>query len=211
MGKTKLVYVFSGLAHCEYCGLTLRCGQTGSGRKWRHYRHTAKTRGYECKIPDKGIRAEVLEDQWTEIVADMNLPEDWRQTIERLSGDADERENILRERERVQEKQRRLKQLYKDLLIDESEYHSSLDDLQSQLSALVLTNSPQLIEAGEQLRSLGQLWRYMTLAEQREVTRVMLKGVYVDTDTGYIAAIEPVPVFRFILTQVCENVGVRVL
>ena len=88
---------------------------------------------------------------------------------------------------------------------------SSLDDLQSQLSALVLPNSPQLIEAGEQLQSLGQLWRHMTLAEQREVTRVILKGVYVDTDTGFIVAIEPVPVFRFILTQACENVGVKVL
>ena len=88
---------------------------------------------------------------------------------------------------------------------------SSLDDLQSQLSALVLPNSPQLIEAGEQLQSLGQLWRHMTLAEQREVTRVILKGVYVDTDTGFIVAIESVPVFRFILTQACENVGVKVL
>jgi hypothetical protein len=55
------------------------------------------------------VRADLLEEQWTDIISAIKLPEDWKQRIEELAGDRDQRQRILREREEVQEKLRRLK------------------------------------------------------------------------------------------------------
>jgi hypothetical protein len=211
LGQTRLVYVFSGIARCHICGLTLRCGSTQSKSKWRYYRHTAQQRGYDCSVQDVGIRADWLENQWTGIISGIRLPADWKQHIEDLSGNADEREAILREREQIQEKLRRTKQLYRDLVIDDNEYRTSQQSLQSRLSALVLPNSPQLIQAGEYLQSIGKLWSAATLEEQRDITRLMLKSAFVNVEAGIILSIEPVPVFRFVFVEVCQNVGVNIV
>ena len=127
----------SGIARCQECGLTLRCGATQSKGQWRYYRHTAHERGYTCSVPGKMVRADILEEQWTDILSAIRLPKDWKRRIEALAGDADQRTRVLREREEVQEKLRRLKLLFRDLLIDDREYRASYDQLQGRLASLV--------------------------------------------------------------------------
>jgi hypothetical protein len=136
---------------------------------------------------------------------------DWKRRVEELAGDVDQRQAILREREQVQEKLRRVKQLYRDLLMDEAEYRVTHAALQARLATLVLPSSPQVAVAAEYLENLGSLWTHATLAEQRDITRVMLKAVYVDLQAGQIVAIEPHPIFRLILAEVCGGVGVAIL
>jgi hypothetical protein len=211
MGETRRVYVLAGLARCKDCGLTLRCYATPSKGKWRYMRHTAQVRGYECRIGTVALRADRLEEQWATIVSRIKLPADWKQRIEELAGDADQRAAILREREQIQEKLRRIKQLYRDLLMDEAEYRANQTVLQARLATLVLPNSPQVTVAAEYLENLGSLWSHATLAEQRDLTRVMLRAVFVDLEAGQIVAIEPHPIFRLILAEVCSGLGVTIL
>jgi site-specific DNA recombinase len=211
LGETRRVYVLAGLARCKDCGLTLRCYATNSAGKWRYMRHTAQVRGYECPIGTVALRADRLEEQWAAIVSRIKLPADWKRRVEELAGDADQRRRVLQEREAIQEKLRRLKLMYRDLLIDDAEYRTTCDQLQGRLSGLVLPNSPQVAVAAEYLENLGSLWTHATLAEQRDITRVMLKAVYVDLQAGQIVAIEPHPIFRLILAEVCGGVGVAIL
>lgn len=173
--------------------------------------HMAELRGYTCPVPTMGLRADKLEAQWGEIVARIQLPSDWRQRIENLAGDPDERNSILREREAVQEKLRRIKQLYKDLMMDEVEYRAEHEALQSRLSGLVLPNSPHVIKAGEYLENLGALWNAATLVEQREITRVLLKSMYIDVEVYRIVSIEPQAVFRLLFAEICEDLGVEII
>lgn len=210
-GWQRKVYVLAGIVRCIECGLTLRCGATTSGQQWRYYRHTAHVRGYECSVPGKMVRADDLEEQWSDIVAAIKLPDDWKPRIEQMSGDADQRESVLRERDEVQEKMRRLKRLYKDLLIDDDEYKAEQERLQTQLSSLVLPNSPHLFKAAEYLENLGMLWEAATLAEKRDLTRLLLKAMYVNVEESRVVAIEPLPVFRVLFTEFCEGIGVEIL
>lgn len=43
----------------------------------------------------------------------------------------------------------------------------------------------------------------VTLEEQRDLTRVLLKAVFVDVPNGRIVAIEPLPIFRQLFTEFC--------
>jgi hypothetical protein len=203
--------VLAGLARCHECELTLRCMVTQGKEEHRYYRHTAAARGYECSVPGKVVRADVLEEQWTDIVSAIRLPEDWKQRIEELAGDGDQRQRILREREEVQERLRRTKLLYRDLLIDDDEYRSTLEELQNRLSSLILPNSPHVVRAGEYLEQLGLLWVHATPEEQRDITRVLVKAVHVDVLGQRIVAIEPMPLFRQLFTEFCEGIGVIIL
>jgi hypothetical protein len=208
MGETRRVYVLSGIARCSECELTLRCM---SSKNQRYYRHTAHERGYDCSVPGTTVRAEVLEEQWADIISAVILPEDWRQRIEELAGNADQREAILKERAMIQEKLRRLKMMYRDLLIGDAEYRSTVDQLQTKLASLVLPNSPHVVRAGEYLEQLGMLWARATLEEQREVTRMLLKGLYVDVVNEQIVAIEPMPLFKTLFSEFCDDIGVTIL
>jgi len=209
-GHKKSVYLLAGIVRCEDCQLTLRCSKTGSKGQWRYYRHLAKQRGYDCPEPGSYLRADDLEAKWGEIIARFKLPEDWRKRVQELIGNADEREKVQRERTRTEEKLRRLKQMYRDLIIDEEEYRSALKDLQMQLASLVLPSSPHLIEAGEYLEHLGKLWEQATMQERRDITVLLLKSLYVNISAQEIVAIEPNSVFRLLFTEVCEDLGIEI-
>jgi DNA invertase Pin-like site-specific DNA recombinase len=209
-GQTRQVYVLAGIARCSRCGLTLRCYSTTSKGKYRYMRHTAKVRGYECALPTMGLRADKLEAQWGEIVSHIELPSDWKQRIEQLAGNGNQREVILREREQVQEKLRRTKQLYKDLLIDDKEYHSTVQQLQNRLAGLILPDNPQITSAAELLKDVRHLWDAATLTEQRDLTRIMLKAVHVDLAEEKIVAIEPQSTFRLLFQAICDLVDVEI-
>ena len=61
------------------------------------------------------------------------------------------------------------------------------------------------------VQNLGQLWGNATLEEQRDLTRVLLKAVFVDVPNDRIVAIEPVPIFRQLFTEFCRDIGVAIL
>lgn len=210
-GQQKRIYLLSGLVRCHECKLTLRCASTQSKGEHRYYRHTAHERGYECAVPGKMVRADILEEQWSDIISRIQLPPDWKQRIEQLAGDADQRQRILREREEVQEKLRRAKVMYRDLLMDDAEFRATVDRLQSRLAGLVLPSSPQVVRAGEYLESLGPLWPEATMEEQRDITRMFVKAVLVDVLQLKIVAIEPMPVFRQLFVEFCGDIGVTIL
>jgi site-specific DNA recombinase len=210
-GQKTRVYVLAGIARCVECELTLRCGATQSKGGHRYYRHTAHERGRLCPVPGKMVQAVILEEQWTDVISRIQLPDDWKKRIEELAGDADQRERVLREREQVQEKLRRVKLMYRDLVIDDGEYRTTYDQLQSRLSSLVLPSSPHLVTAGEYLQQLGKLWAAATLEEQRDITRVLLNAVYVDVLQERIVAIEPMPIFKRLFEGFSADLGVEVL
>lgn len=148
---------------------------------------------------------------WSDIVSHIRLPENWRKRIEELAGNADERAAMLKERDILREKLRRLTQAYTELLVDEKDYQLQRDQLQSRIAASVPPDSPSVVEAGELLAELGTLWEAATPEEQRDLTRLMVKAVYVDIVEQRITAIEPLPQFSFLLGEVCEGLEVEVL
>lgn len=207
MGEMRRVYLFSGLACFNECGLKLRCQSTSSKGKWRYYRHTADVRGYECSMPGKLLRADRLEKQWHEIITRIHLPEDWRHRIELWAGNEDEREAIRRERNYFEERLRRLARLYMDQLIDDLEYRESKETLKSKLRSLVLPDQSRLISAGAYLDSLEELWGAASKEERRDITQAMVEAFFVDVKSESIKVIQPVQAFGVMLKEICEDLG----
>jgi site-specific DNA recombinase len=80
------VYALAGIARCSECELTLRGGATQSKGAWRYYRHTAHERGYDCSVPSKMVRADMLEEQWADILSAVRLPDEWQRHIQGKAG-----------------------------------------------------------------------------------------------------------------------------
>lgn len=210
LGQKKRIYVLSGIARCHLCGTTLRCQATQSGKKWRYYRHAAEDRGLECPVPGRLIRANILEDQWSEVIGGIILPKDWRNRIEELIGNQDERSRILKERATNEEKLRRLTRLYSDMMINDKEYQTNRYRLQQRLSILVLPNQTRITDAANYLVHLHHLWNAATLLEQREITRTMLDGIVVDVQSATLQFLEPKGAFKVIFNDVCQGINITV-
>lgn len=211
LGQTRRVYIFSGLLRCHECGLTLRAYSTNSKGKWRYYRHTADERGYECSVPTMSVKHRDILEQWEKIIFSTILPDDWRKRIEELAGNADEQQAVLRERNEIQERLRRLKRLYKDLLIEDFEYRAEYEQLQRRLSSLVLPSSPHLVRAGEYLEGLSSLWQAATEKEKRDITKLLVIAIYVDVEQSCIVAVEPKAMFRILIVEICESLEIKVI
>ena len=211
MGHLKRVYILAGIVRCHICELTLRCLATRSKNKWRYYRHMPKVRGYDCAVPGKYLRADDLESKWSEIISKIQLPQDWQYRIEKIVGDADEKAAILKERAQVQERLRRVTQLYRDLLIEEAEYQETRAQLKKQLASLIVPENRELLEAGKYLQSLAPLWEAASLEERRDITRVMVQAIYIDVNEGEILSIRPNPMFSTLLKEVCDDIGVDII
>jgi hypothetical protein len=108
----------------------------------------------------------------------------------------------------VQEKLRRVKQMYKDLLISDEEYKTNTKKLQDRLASLILPSSPHLTQAAEYLEQLGMLWSAATEQEQKDITRILINNIYVDVKEKRIVSIEPAPIFRLLFTEFCEDLGI---
>jgi hypothetical protein len=85
------------------------------------------------------------------------MPEDWQARIDELVSDNDERAVVLREKQQTEEKLRRLKRMYRDLLVNDEEYQQTLRALNATLSSLVNPSSQHLVGVGEFLQTLEKV------------------------------------------------------
>lgn len=146
------VYVLGGLVRCAGCGLTLRCCAVTSGKdaSRRYYRHTARERGYVCAAPDRMLRADLLEQQWADLLSAVRLPDERRQHVE----------------------------------------------------GMIAHRQPGA--------DLTTLWAAATLEEQRAITQVLLKALFVDVSHGHIVAVELPPDLKGLFDAPCRALGIEV-
>ncbi|HET6445461.1 MAG TPA: hypothetical protein VFI27_12865, partial [candidate division Zixibacteria bacterium] len=152
-----------------------------------------------------------LEDQWSDIVSDIELLDDWRIRIEGLAGDGKEREAIIEERKLIEERLRRLARLYQDMLIGDLEYRDSRESWRRRLETLVVPENPKIIEAGSYLENIGDLWFAASLEEKRDLTRIMVGSIVVNVIDEMIVGIEAVDSFHFVFSKICKDMQVEVI
>jgi len=87
---------------------------------------------------------------------------------------------MLRQREVIETKLRRLGKTFIDGLIEEGEYNVQRTLLQNALNSMIIPEANAALKAGEQLENLGALWEVATLEEKHTLLSGMLEAVYVD-------------------------------
>ncbi len=193
------VYLLSGLGYCAYCGRTLRAQ---GGPRYSYYREMSKMRGYvDCPHAGKGIQMEKAEGQLERLVRAFVVPRDWQDEIRRELERPGQREAILAERQELEERLRRVADLYADGIYSRTTYESKRDEIQQRLELLVVPDPVEVINAGFQLETMADVWPHATAVERQELCRLMFKAVYIDMEQQRIVRVAPeedfVVLFRY--------------
>lgn len=185
-------YRLSGLAFCSGCGARL-VSQTVNGKAFAMDRN--RERGGPC--PQKHIArgAAVFYAQLDQVIARLELPADWREQIVKLAN-GDNGEAIRRERERLQEKQRRLAREFVEVGLSEVEYQRERAAIRARLAQLVIPQEQDLTAAGELLENLSDLWAEADEREKRELLALLFARIEIDLDAKRIVKLEPTPAFE---------------
>ncbi len=191
IGSTKRVFLLSGLIHCFTCGRAIRAQGDIAGR-YSYYREASRLRGFlDCSQIDKSGRVEDIEYQMGEIMTSFTLPISWRDEIRRELSELDQREIILTKRRQLQQRLQRIARLYADGIYDNTSYERERDSVRKQLERLVVPEPTNVLEAGNHLETLQDVWPRASKEEQRMLCRLIIREVYIDIETRSIVSIVP--------------------
>ena len=172
-------YLLKGIARCIYCGYPLWSETSAKG--FTSYREPKNSRShFACPANGKSISGRLLGDQIDNLVKSLVLLPSWRERVIDKLSILSEREDMLRQREVIESKLRRLGKTFIDGLIEEGEYNVQRTLLQNALNSMIVPEANAALKAGEQLENLGALWEVATLEEKHSLLSGMLEAVYVD-------------------------------
>jgi DNA invertase Pin-like site-specific DNA recombinase len=192
-------YLLNKILRCAGCGRKLRAQNSSD---YRYYREMSHTRKLPCPLNgNRGVRAEVFEEQLGRVFSAFQLPEDWQQDIQDQVTSKSDRQMIIEQRDRIERKLARVAELYRDLVIDNEQYQRERDQLQSELKTLVIPEEEEMAEAGIYLEDISELWDEATLEEQRDIVRLVLNEVYCDMQEARLTTLVPKPIFRLFFDQ----------
>ena len=172
-------YLLKGIVRCIYCGYPLWSETSAKG--FTSYREPKNSRShFACPANGKSISGRLLGDQIDNLIKSLVLLPSWRERVIDKLSILSEREDMLRQREVIESKLRRLGKTFIDGLIEEGEYNVQRTLLQNALNSMIIPEANAALKAGEQLENLGALWEVATLEEKHTLLSGMLEAVYVD-------------------------------
>lgn len=183
------VYLLNGLVRCAACGRKLRA--QSARLHYRYYREVSHMRGLPCDDAGTSILADDLESQIGEVVQGFKLPPDWQQEIRDSIDSGDERLAIAAERKVVEEKLKRLAELYLDNTLDRQSYLDQRDRLKQQLSALFIPEPHTLFSIGHQVESFQQIWPLADESQKREICHTLFEWVELDMKLKRLTRVMP--------------------
>jgi hypothetical protein len=150
----------------------------------------------DCPAGGEFAPSEEIDAQVAELVSRLALPEDWRERLEELAEHQEECENVEGKRRYLESKLRRLKFLFvEEGDLSEGEYRRRKADLQAQLDALQMPETPEVEHAGETLESLGQEWADAPKKYRGEMLHCIFEAIYVDVGAQRLVCVKPYPPF----------------
>lgn len=191
-------YIFGErVAVCSACGKPMRAWHSTTGSK-AYYRCAAAQRGEPCTAPARPVAEDVLIEQMNDYIADLELPDDWREAIREVNAQDDARLQALEARERLAGQLRRINYQINAGMVLEDDLPSMerrARSLKEQIETMVIPAPARTVEAGERMVRLRQIWPTASKYIRREIVQAMCAAVIVDTERRRIAGIRPHPEF----------------
>jgi DNA invertase Pin-like site-specific DNA recombinase len=191
-------YIFGErVAVCSVCGKPLRAWQSTTGKR-AYYRCAAAQRGEACAAPARPVAEDVLVEAMNDYIADLELPDDWREAIREVNAQDDARAQALEARERLAAQLRRINyQINAGMVLDDDlpAMERRARALKEQVENMVIPAPARTVEAGERMVRLRQIWPTASKYIRREIVQAICAAVVVDTERRRIAGIKPHPEF----------------
>ncbi|MDA1196067.1 MAG: hypothetical protein O2894_12925, partial [Planctomycetota bacterium] len=140
------------------------------------------------------VRADWLEAEVDAVVRRFRMPVDVRERVIELLA-ADDGEDPVAARARLEERRRRLGRAYADLALSESEYEAQRRTLDAELERLTVP-AERAVTAAETFDALQSAWDKATPQERHTIAQALFEAVYVDTATKAIADVVVAAPFR---------------
>ena len=186
-------YLLKGLLRCVHCGGKIWAQHIGPG--YEYYREKNSDRGINCPNGKAYHRVEVFDTQVSELVEHLQLPESWRDLVAELLDSGDEREQVSKERSRLEGKLKRIMLQFREGDIDHAEYQQEMALTKAALAAVQTPQDNQLIQLGDHIEGLVEAWEEATKEERHQLLAMMLDAVYVDMQAGKVTGVKPKPEF----------------
>ena len=185
-------YLLKGLLRCVHCGGKIWAQHING---YEYYREENSTRGFDCPNGKAYHPVQVFDDQMSQIVEDLTLPESWRELVVEYLNSGEERVNTDSERHRLEEKLRRVKQQYREGDIDQRDYDREMGLTKAALAAVEPPIDAQLVQLGDHIEGFIDAWTMATKEERHQLLTMMLDAVYVDMKSGEVVGVKPKPEF----------------
>lgn len=186
--QMKGTYPLAGLLVCAHCGGSLRVQSQARGT---YYRCTASERGEKCPATKRSIRDAVADQQLEEIIAELRLAPDWKEQAMQAAGMDVDKDRVEAERATMKRRLEKIRQLTRDEIMTQEEYHRERTELTDRLARLALPAEVDLDAAGALLEDLTALWDHpASTAERRKgLCKRFFTSIVVDIDACRIKEI----------------------
>ena len=203
-------YLLKGIICCAHCLMPMWAQTYNSGRTY--YREHRGSRGHiVCPASGGSIPCDLADDQIGKLVEAIELGPTWKEEVLSIVSTRDEAESIRENRQKVQERLRRLGKAYVDGVYDDDEYNRQKRACELELESLVLPEADAAAEAGKLISQLPKLWSGANLDERRKLLLTMLDAVYVDSKENMIVAIKPKAPFKPVFEVATTREGSEVV
>ncbi len=199
-------YLLKGLVRCAYCGMPMWSQTYDNGH--RYYREHKNSRSHGiCPVASGSIPCHVADEQVIRLVENIELGEKWLEEVLSIISVKDEAERVVKKKQDIQQRLRRMAKTYIDGLLDDAEYSRQKRMLELELESLVIPEIHSAEQAGKLLQDFPRLWSLANLEEQRRLLVSMLDAVYIDTKNNLIVAVKPKPPFRPVFQVAASREG----
>jgi len=164
-----------------------------SAKAGRYYRDASRFSGIHCLFSGRSVRADVVEEQISSLMASLILPDNWQASLQDLLNSKKDGTDPLKEKSRIKSEIRRMREAYKRGLYesDEHSFWRDIEALQMQLEVVEQITPHEVRQAAVTLLGLQEAWNIANLDERKVLCQILLKDVVYDFVTNAIVSIRP--------------------
>jgi hypothetical protein len=149
-------------------------GQSGSNGQRYYICPTRSQRTGDC--PQKGIRAERLEEQLHQVLLQIELPDDWQHNV--LIAQGIDPAEVARRRAELEARWGRARALYLAGDLDRATFEAEKLDFKFKLANLHDAKIGDIIALNIKLRQLQAEWTDLTNLKKKKLLQVMIAAVF---------------------------------
>ena len=190
--KSDRVYLFGEqLAVCAACGRPMRAKALSDREYAKTYRCTSRERGLECSASQSPVREVYLIDQIEQMIAALALPKNMRDlALSEITSDSAVAA-IERERKSLEAERERVLKLYQRGHITEAGLETETERIAADLARLPAPTRQDNAAIAIYLDDMLKIWQSADEIAKRDILRILVERVIIDTNAKKIAAFVP--------------------
>lgn len=190
--KSNRVYLLGEqLAVCAVCGKPLRAKAIKDRDYAKSYRCTSRERNRECSASQSPVLEKYIVAQIEQMIASLSLPKPLRDAaLAQMSADSNI-EKVEHERKKLEAERERVLKLFQRGNITEQQLDTEIDRIATDIARLPKPSSQDHASIAAYLDNMLLVWQSANDAAKRDILRILLECVIIDTNAKKIAAFIP--------------------